>query len=127
MDPDEQKTSEELQDLEKAFQEEALSSPSIETPSPSAPVVSQSGFDNTKKSLTETDTKIAEKVTLLKNQAKQELETLKSLKAGIGKKISDIKELEETREKIKKELDKISSLESEVDSITNEAKDELAG
>jgi hypothetical protein len=124
MDTAEQNQSEDLQDLEKAFQEEAMSVPTPEPSKDSATVV-QTGFSNTKQKLSETNTKIAEKVVLLKKEAKDSLGKLKELKTSIAKKIADIKELEETQEKIKKELEKISGLEVEVKSITDEAKHEL--
>jgi DNA repair exonuclease SbcCD ATPase subunit len=120
-------TGSDLQDLEKAFQEEVVSAPeptpeAVEMPTPQP---ATGGFSNTKQTLEDTDAKIAAKVASLKEEAKSELEQLKTLKNTIAKKIADVKELEETREKIKKELDKIKSLESEVDSITKEAKNEL--
>ena len=125
MDTEEQKDpTTELKDLEEAFQSEAGTPPSFETPS-TQPAVTQDGFSSTKNSLISTDERIAKKIETLKSEAKKELETLKSLKEGIAKKIADIKELEETREKIKKELDKLSGLESEVESIKKEAENEL--
>jgi hypothetical protein len=126
MDLPTQSNSEELQDLEKAFQEETISVPVAEPEKTITPTAPESGFSNTKKSLSDTDLKIANKVASLKKEAHDELATLKNLKNSIAKKIADIKELEETREKIKKELEKISNLESEVDSIKKEANDELA-
>lgn len=125
MDTDDQKISEELESLEKAFEAETISSPiaeiTVNTPKAQVP----GGFSHTITSLKETDSKIAGKIETLKNLAKGELDKLKELKNSIAKKIADIKELAETREKIKKEIEKISGLESEVNSITEEATHEL--
>lgn len=115
---------EDLQDLEKAFQEEAGFVATAE-PIKMAPAPSQNGFSHTLSTLTETDRKLEIKINEFKMSAKKELEDLKTLKNGIAKKIADIKELEETREKIKKELEKIQHLESEVGALTDEAKHEL--
>ena len=126
MEPDDQKQTEDLLDLEKAFQEETLSVPKAEpTVVTPEPIKQMGGFANTVQTLTDTDTKIEAKITELKATAKKELEDLKGLKNTIAKKIADIKELEETREKIKKELEKLQNLESEVGAITEEAQHEL--
>jgi uncharacterized coiled-coil DUF342 family protein len=128
MEPDAQNTTPaaEVSELEAEFQREAQTLPEQKSaPEPSLPEAPQGGFSHTTNTLKETDAKIAAKIENLKNEAKSELDQLKSLKAEIAKKIADIKELEETREKIKKELDKISGLQSEVESITEEAKHEL--
>ncbi len=124
MDNEEQTQVSDLQDLEKAFEAESLSVPLAE-PEKELVAQNQGGFSATKQTLLDTDGKIAAKITILKGEAKSELEELKKLKNSIAKKIADVKELEETREKIKKEIEKIEGLESEVESITEEAKHEL--
>jgi chromosome segregation ATPase len=128
MEPDGQNATPvaEVSELEAEFQREAAAVPAQKpTPEPTLPETPQGSFSHTTNTLKETDVKIAAKIESLKADAKSELDQLKGLKTAIAKKIADIKELEETREKIKKELDKIAGLQSEVDSITEEAKHEL--
>jgi chromosome segregation ATPase len=118
----------ELQDLEQAFKEEASVAP-VQTPNEVMEIptpANKNSFSTTKLTLQETDTRLKTKIQNLKNEASDGLKKLKDLKNTIAQKIADIKELEETREKIKKELEKITSIEQEVSSIKEEAENELA-
>lgn len=129
MDTDDQNSGgAELAELEQAFQAEAAGiAPAQVSPAPEIIPTSSTkqSFLLTVQHLKETDAELAKKIETLKAQAKTELENLRNLKNSIAKKIGDIKELEETRHKIKQEIEKIESLSSEVDSLTNEAKNEL--
>jgi len=130
MDTDDQQMGgAELAELEQAFQAEAAGIAPEATPSAgTASMVGSStkqSFLTTVQHLKDTDAELAKKIETLKSQAKTELENLRTLKNSIAKKIGDIKELEETRHKIKQEIEKIESLSSEVDSLTTEANHEL--
>lgn len=69
--------------------------------------------------------KIQDKLGVKKKSVKEELVNLKRMKDTIGKDIEDIKELEESEEKIKTEVAKIESIKAEVDSIEREVGEEL--
>lgn len=65
-------------------------------------------------------TKIQEKLGLKKKTVKDELGSLKKMKDSIARDIEEIKKLEASEGKIKEELDKIDSINEEVETIEKE-------
>lgn len=69
--------------------------------------------------------KIREKLGLKKTKVKSELDSLKKMKDGISKDISEIKELEESEKKIETEIKKIDTIKEEMETIEKEVSEEL--
>ncbi len=69
--------------------------------------------------------KISEKLGLKKKKVGSELQNLKKMKEGIQADIEDIKELEESEEKIKAQLEKMDAIKSEIEAIEKEVGEEL--
>lgn len=105
-------------DLEEEFRSELSGAPKAVPVSEKA-VVEKMG------SMSELLSKISEKLGLKKKKVGTELQNLKKMKEGIQADIEDIKELEESEEKIKAQLQKMDTIKSEIEAIEQEVKEEL--
>lgn len=69
--------------------------------------------------------KIREKLGLKKAKVREELASLKKMKDGIAEDIADIKELEESEEKIAEKMKKLDTIKGELEAIEDEVEKEL--
>ncbi|MEZ4210743.1 MAG: hypothetical protein R3B39_00355 [Candidatus Paceibacterota bacterium] len=69
--------------------------------------------------------KIQEKLGLKKKEVQKELDDLKHVKEDIAKGIGLIKELEESKDKIEKQLGKVEAISGEISNIEKEVEEEL--
>lgn len=87
--------------------------------------LSSSGIESEKAELLSLLEKVREHLNEKKIHVKERLDVLKREKEEIATSIDEIKELEETEQKIKDKVDKLTLLEQEIDSLQDEATKEL--
>jgi len=69
--------------------------------------------------------KVKSKISLKKNDVKERIDTLRAEKEIVSHELEDIKELEETEQKISEKISLLEKMDEELDNLTNEANQEL--
>lgn len=113
-----QKPTESAEDLRNAFTNTLARSTSHDS-------LSNGGIEAEKSELLVLLDKIRDRLTTKKIHIKERLDVLKKDKEEIALLIEDVKELEETESKISAKLQTLSLLEQEIDSLQDEAREEL--
>jgi chromosome segregation ATPase len=112
-----------IDDLEKQFLDAAQASA---TPTPSKPQGSPAPNTSVLSEIEMLLEKLSKKIEDKKTKVRGEIENLKTMKEGISKEIAEIKELEETQVKLKEKKDAYQKISGEIESVEQEANDELS-
>lgn len=108
------------QELEKDFSNTFSDSHSKEA------VLPEISLDSEEEKLRTIHAKLIDKASLEKRAIKEELEKLKQQKEAIGARLEAVKELEEVAAKIQEKLQNLEQIDSDLDSIEQQAKSKLS-